>query len=72
MIIPPIRVQFPTACKLLDVSRESLRHLMRTDKTFPSAIKMGNTKQSPVYFDYQELIEWHNRQKVVANTEVEA
>lgn len=62
MTIKPIRVQFKTACQILDISRESLRHLVRTDKTFPQAIKTGETKQSPVYFDYAQLIEWHNNQ----------
>lgn len=63
MTINPIRVQFKTACELLDISRESLRHLVRSDKTFPQAIKTGDTKQAPVYFDYAELVEWHNKQK---------
>ncbi len=63
MTISPIRVQFKTACELLDISRESLRHLVRTDKTFPQAIKTGDTKQAPVYFDYADLVEWHNKQK---------
>lgn len=63
MTINPIRVQFKTACQILDISRESLRHLVRTDKTFPKAIKTGEAKQAPVYFDYAELVEWHNNQK---------
>jgi predicted DNA-binding transcriptional regulator AlpA len=63
MTINPIRVQFKTACELLDISRESLRHLVRSDKTFPQAIKTGESKQAPVYFDYAELVEWHNKQK---------
>ena len=63
MTIKPIRVQFKTTCQILDISRESLRHLVRSDKTFPQAIKTGDTKQSPVYFDYAELVEWHNSQK---------
>ena len=63
MTIKPIRIQFKTACELLDISRESLRHIVRTDKTFPQAIKTGKAKQSPVYFDYAELVEWHNSQK---------
>ena len=62
MTIKPIRVQFKTACELLDISRESLRHIQRTDETFPKAIKIGTTKQAPVYFDYAELVEWHNNQ----------
>lgn len=63
MTTSPIRIQFKTACELLDVSRESLRHIIRTDATFPRPIKTGKSKQSPVYFDYAELIEWHNSKK---------
>lgn len=63
MTISPIRVQFKTACELLDVSRESLRHIIRTDPLFPRPIKAGMTKQAPVYFDYAELIEWHKTKK---------
>lgn len=64
MNISPIRVQFKTACQILDVSRESLRHIVRTDASFPRPIKTGNTKQAPVYFDYAELVEWHNKQRL--------
>ncbi|PJI36515.1 helix-turn-helix transcriptional regulator [Acinetobacter pseudolwoffii] len=63
MTISPIRVQFKTTCELLDISRESLRHIQRTDETFPKAIKIGSSKQAPVYFDYAELLEWHNNKK---------
>ncbi|NNG76388.1 MULTISPECIES: helix-turn-helix transcriptional regulator [Acinetobacter] len=63
MTIQPIRVQFKTTCELLDVSRESLRHIQRTDADFPKAIKIGTSKQAPVYFDYAELLEWHNNKK---------
>jgi len=54
-----IRIRFITACKFLDVSREGLRYIMKTDKSFPAPLKTGSTKQSPVYFDYNELVEWH-------------
>ena len=63
MTINPIRVQFKTACELLDVSRESLRHIVRTDASFPRPIKTGESKQASVYFDYAELVAWHNGQK---------
>ncbi|ENV60480.1 transcriptional regulator [Acinetobacter baumannii] len=63
MTITPIRIQFKTACELLDISRESLRHIVRTDASFPRPIKTGESKQSPVYFDYAELLEWHNNKK---------
>ncbi|EPG2067902.1 transcriptional regulator [Acinetobacter baumannii] len=64
MTIKPIRVQFKTACELLDISRESLRHIVRTDATFPRPIKTGESRQSSVYFDYTELVEWHNKQRL--------
>ena len=63
MTIKPIRVQFKTTCQILDISREALGHKIRTDATFPRPIKTGDTKQAPVYFDYAELLEWHNNQK---------
>ncbi|MDQ8935061.1 transcriptional regulator [Acinetobacter rudis] len=64
MTSKPIRVQFNTACQILDISRESLRHIIRTDKSFARPIKMGESKQSPVFFDYAELMEWHEKQKL--------
>lgn len=67
----PIRIQFSTACQLLDVTRESLRHTIRKDPSFPRALKMGTSKQSPVFFDYQELVDWHNSKKEAA-AEMEA
>ena len=63
MAIQPIRIQFKTTCELLDISREKLRHLQRMDETFPKAIKMGESKQSSVFFDYAELMAWHEKQK---------
>ena len=67
----PIRIQLSTACQLIDVTRESLRHIIRKDPTFPRPMKMGTSKQSPVFFDYQELVDWHNSKKASA-TEMEA
>ena len=69
---PPIRIQFSTACQLLDVTRESLRHTIRKDPSFPRPLKMGTTKQAPVFFDYQELVDWHNSKKEAAAAQVEA
>ena len=58
-----IRVSYTSTCKLLDLSREGLRKLIKKDPTFPRPIKEGNQMQSPVYFDYLELVEWHKSQK---------
>ncbi|MDS7929266.1 transcriptional regulator [Acinetobacter sp. V102_4] len=67
--IDPIRVSLPRACELLDVTRETLRHTIRKDPTFPKPIKMGTTKQAPVFFDYKELVDWHNSKKVEQDKE---
>lgn len=72
MKVNPIRIQFSTACQILDVTRESLRHTIRKDPTFPAPLKMGTSKQSPVFFDYQELVDWHNSKKEAATAQVEA
>lgn len=73
MTIYPIRIQFKTACQILDMSRESLRHLIRTDPKFPRPIKMGLAKQSPVYFDYMAIIEWHkSRLQIQSNHDMES
>ena len=63
MTTSPIRIKFKTVCDLLDISRESLRHIVRNDASFPRPIKEGDAKQSPVFFDYAELLEWHNNKK---------
>lgn len=57
-----IRVSYTSTCKLLDLSREGLRKLIKKDPTFPRPIKEGDQMQSPVYFDYQELLAWHKAQ----------
>lgn len=57
--VPPLRLRFTTVCELLDVSSEGLRYIIKTDPSFPQPLKCGSSKQSPVYFDYQELVEWH-------------
>ncbi len=70
--VTPLRIQFGTVCQLLDVTRESLRNTIRRDPSFPRPLKMGTSKQSPVFFDYQELVEWHNSKKEAATAEMEA
>ncbi|ENV18715.1 MULTISPECIES: hypothetical protein [Acinetobacter] len=59
MVIYPVRIQFKTACQILDVSRETLNNIIKLDPDFPPKIKVGNSRQSPVYFDYMQIIEWH-------------
>lgn len=60
---PPLRLSLPRVCEVLDLSREGLRKLQRRDPSFPRPIKQGTTRQASVYFDYAELIAWHESQK---------
>lgn len=59
MVIYPVRIQLKTACQILDVSRETLNNIIKLDPNFPPKIKTGTSRQSPVYFDYMQIIEWH-------------
>ncbi len=69
----PIRVTYNQACELLSIKRNALRELTINDPTFPKSYKAGTTRQAPVYFDYAQLIEWHNNQiKNQSNAELEA
>ena len=43
-------------------SPEALKTLHK-DPTFPKAVKLGNTRQAPVFFDTQELIDWVESKK---------
>lgn len=59
----PLRVTYKQACELLAIKRDALRNLTLNDATFPKPYKYGKTQQAPVYFDYADLVEWHNSQK---------
>ncbi|WP_240921563.1 transcriptional regulator [Acinetobacter sp. SA01] len=61
--IQPLRLSMNDTCKVLSISRNGLRCLISKDKTFPKAIKDGVSKQAPVYFDYNDLLQWHNQKK---------
>lgn len=43
-------------------SLEALKTLQK-DPLFPKPIKLGGTRQSPVFFDCQELIDWVDAKK---------
>lgn len=62
MNLNPLRLNTVKTCELLCISRETLRQYMMKDPTFPKPCKSGASMQSKVYFDYQALIEWHQKQ----------
>lgn len=61
--IKKLRLSFKSVCHLLDIGRDGLNALIEKDLTFPRPIKDGNQRQSPVYFDYAELMTWYQSKK---------
>lgn len=59
----PLQLSYSNVCQMLDISRDTLRVLIQRDPSFPKAIKQGTSRQSPVFFSYAELIDWHNQRK---------
>ncbi len=59
----PIRVTKKQACQLLSISGEKIRTLVQNDPTFPKPYKEGATRQASVYFDYAELMNWHQQKR---------
>ncbi|AXI02605.1 helix-turn-helix transcriptional regulator [Aquirhabdus parva] len=58
----PLKKQ-ATVCKDLAMSRNGLFKLAAKDPTFPKPIKLGETRQSPVYYDADELTAWIESKK---------
>jgi len=59
-----LQISYRNACRMLDVSRDTLRVLILRDPTFPRPIKLGDSRQSPVFFSHSDLVEWHNKRKM--------
>ncbi|MDE2420894.1 MAG: hypothetical protein KGO49_06915 [Gammaproteobacteria bacterium] len=51
------------ACKLVNYSISGLRKLAARDASFPIPIKFGNSRQSPVFYDEEEIINWIDAKK---------
>ena len=66
MNIQPLRITLKDTYTMLGLSRTGLERLMKKDANFPTPIKLGDTRQSAVFFDYQEIIDWHNTSKRLA------
>ena len=47
-----------TLCSKLDMSRNGLRSLAAKDSSMPKPIKLGKTKQAPVFYDANEIAAW--------------
>ena len=64
--------KFNEVCDLLSLSRDGLRKVQIKDPTFPKPIKLGNSKQAPVFFDIKELEQWLELKKAERAGEFEA
>lgn len=66
----PIRITYNQTCELLSIKRYALRLLVQQDPSFPRPIKYGTDRQSPMYFNYADLLAWHEKRilKILHNT----
>ena len=51
------------AQKILDMSKSGLEKLAASDPSFPRPIKLGEHRQSAVFFDEGEINDWINSKK---------
>lgn len=58
----PLRIKKKVVCELLGISVNHLRKISLSDESFPRALKSGTNRQAGVYYDYQEIVEWHKKQ----------
>lgn len=64
--------KFNEVCDLLSLSRDGLRKVQLKDPSFPKPIKLGSSKQAPVFFDVKELEQWLELKKAERAGEFEA
>lgn len=63
MMFTKMRLTIKDVCHMLSVERDKLNKMVKNDPNFPRPIKEGSTRQSAVYFDHAELIEWWEEKK---------
>ncbi|MDC4885234.1 hypothetical protein OHW01_09065 [Acinetobacter baumannii] len=61
--LPKLRLTMNEVCKMLNVSRDKLSKMEREDPTFPRSWKDGSSRQAPRFYDFRELLEWHEIDK---------
>ncbi|MFK4048743.1 AlpA family transcriptional regulator [Acinetobacter venetianus] len=60
-----LRLTINEVCAMLSIRRDKLKKLEKEDSCFPKSIKDGHKRQSAVYYDYQEVMDWYNNWKKV-------
>jgi predicted DNA-binding transcriptional regulator AlpA len=53
-----LRLTISETCHFLSVQRDKLNKMVKEDSSFPRPIKEGTSRQSAVYFDHSELLDW--------------
>ncbi|MCA4813433.1 MULTISPECIES: AlpA family transcriptional regulator [Acinetobacter] len=57
-ILKPLRLKKKEVCLFLGFSESELRKISSVDEKFPKALKAGKTRQSGVYYDFNEIMLW--------------
>ena len=57
-ILKPLRLKKKEVCLLLVFSESELRKTSSANDKFPKALKAGQTRQSGVYYDFNEIMLW--------------
>lgn len=58
-----LRLTMNEVCDMLSICRDKLKKLEKEDNDFPRPIKDGEKRQSAVYYDYQEVVDWYDNWK---------
>lgn len=61
LVLKPLRLKKLEVCEYLDMSVEDLRKVSMNDESFPKPIKTGSTRQSGVYYDFNEIMLWKEK-----------
>ncbi|WP_369803885.1 transcriptional regulator [Moraxella sp. RCAD0137] len=64
-----LRITQKIACEILCVSYKGLQLLREQDDSFPKPYKSGTSRQAAVYYDYNEIVQWHKNQLKKQNEE---
>lgn len=63
-----LRLNMKQVCHLLGCSRDMIHKYIREDPLFPKPLKQGTTRQAPVFFDTQEIVDWYKGWKEQVRT----
>lgn len=61
IVLKPLRLKKLEVCDYLGFSVEQLRKVSMNDESFPKPVKTGVTRQSAVYYDFNEIMIWKEK-----------